>query len=407
MVSFPVLTDMRIIEGASFVAAPSCAMHLAQLGAEVIRIDPIGGGPDYYRWPRSSGGTSYFWEGMNKGKKSVALDLKSPEGRELAIALITAPGPGSGLFVTNFPANGFLAHEPLAARRPDLITLRVMGHADGRPAVDYTINPRVGFPLLTGPESLEDRPVNHVLPAWDLLAGMHAACALLAAERMRQQTGEGQELRLPLSDLAMATLGNLGQIAEAVEGVSRPRYGNALYGAFGRDFMTADGKRIMLVGLTAGQWRSLLRCLNIGNEVARIEHELDVSFAYDEGLRFQHRHNLFPVVEAAVAALPYEALAARLEAEGVCWSPYRSVTEALDQDPELSEQNPIFTALTHPGGATYLTPGLPTQFCSLPRGHPSPAPRLGQHTGEVLSTLLGLTSAELGHLHDRRIVSLN
>lgn len=407
MVSFPILTDMRIIEGASFIAAPSCAMRLAQLGAEVIRIDPIGGGPDFRRWPRSSSGTSYFWEGMNKGKKSVALDLKHSEGRELAIALITAPGPGSGLFVTNFPAKGFLAHEALALRRPDLITMRIMGHANGRSAVDYTINPRVGFPLLTGPESLGDLPVNHVLPAWDLLAGMHAAFALLAAERMRQQTGQGQELRLPLADLAMATLGDLGQIAEAAEGISRPRHGNALYGAFGRDFVTADGKRVMLVGLTAGQWRALVRSLELGEDISRLERDLDVSFAHDEGLRFQHRDLLFPLVEVAVAALSFDKLALRLEAEGVCWSAYRSVAEALEQDPELSALNPVFAHHQHPSGATYLTPGLPTQFCGLPRASAAVAPRLGQHTGEVLSELLGLTSADLDRLHDRRIVSLN
>lgn len=406
MVSFPILTDMRIVEGASFVAAPSCAMRLAQLGAEVIRIDPIGGGPDFHRWPRSSGGTSYFWEGMNKGKKSVALDLKHPEGRELAIALITAPGPGSGLFVTNFPAKGFLAHDALAARRPDLITIRIMGHADGRPAVDYTINPRVGFPLLTGPESLGELPVNHVLPAWDLLAGMHAAFALLAAERMRQQMGHGQELRLPLADLALATLGDLGQIAEAAEGVSRPRHGNALYGAFGRDFVTFDGKRIMLVGLTVGQWHALVRSLDLGEDIDRLERELGVSFARDEGVRFQHRKRLFPLVEAAVVALPFDTLAARLEAEGACWSVYRSVSEAMDQDPELSMHNPVFTSLKHPSGATYLTPGLPTQFCGVPRDSAAVAPQLRQHTGEVLSELLGFTSTELSRLHDRRVISL-
>jgi 2-methylfumaryl-CoA isomerase len=128
---YRLLADMRVVEGAAFVAAPMCALHLAQLGAEVIRIDAIGGGPDFLRWPRApGGGASLYWEGLNKGKKSVALNLSSPEGRELAVALATAPGEGAGLFVTNYPVGGFLAHEKLAARRPDMITVRVMGWPD-------------------------------------------------------------------------------------------------------------------------------------------------------------------------------------------------------------------------------------------------------------------------------------
>lgn len=406
MTSFPVLADLRVVEAASFVAAPSCALHLGQLGAEVIRLDPLEGGPDFRRWPQSSQGDSFFWEGLNKGKKSVALDLRQPAGRELAAQLITADGEGAGLFVTNYPATGFLAHDRLAERRADLITLRIMGHSDGRSAVDYTINPRVGLPMLTGPEDMGERPVNHVLPAWDLLAGMHGAFALLAAERHRRRSGQGQELRLPLADVAWATLGNLGQIAEASEGVERPRLGNALYGAFGRDFLTADGRRIMIVGLTAGQWKALVSVLGLAEPVAALEQELSLSFATDEGLRFRHRERLFPLVSAAVERMTAQELEPLLEAGGVCWAPYRSIAEGLAQDPELSPANPLFAETGHPSGARYLTPGLPTQFGALPRPDPVRAPRLGEHTEEVLSSVLGLGSGELSRLHDRRIIEL-
>jgi 2-methylfumaryl-CoA isomerase len=404
--SFPVLADLRVVEAASFVAAPSCAMHLGQLGAEVIRLDPLEGGPDFKRWPQSSRGDSFFWEGLNKGKKSVALDLRQPEGRELAIRLITADGEGSGLFVTNYPAKGFLAHERLTSVRADLITLRIMGHADGRSAVDYTINPRVGLPMLTGPEDMGEEPVNHVLPAWDLLAGMHGAFALLAAERHRRHSGVGQELRLPLADVAWATVGNLGQIAEASEGFERPRYGNALYGAFGRDFQTADGRRIMIVGLTAGQWKALINVLGLAGRIAVLEQELALSFATDEGLRFRHRERLFPLVAEAVGRMTAHELEPVLEAGGVCWAPYRSVAEALAQDPELSSSNPLFTELDHPSGARYLTPGLPTDFGALPRLDPVRAPRLGEHTEEILTSVLGLGSTELSRLHDSHIIEL-
>ena len=91
-----ILAGMRVVEIAAFIAAPMAGVTLAQMGAEVIRIDPIGGGLDYRRWPVTAGGSSLYWAGLNKGKRSVTLDLRSPAGRELAAALITAPGADAG-----------------------------------------------------------------------------------------------------------------------------------------------------------------------------------------------------------------------------------------------------------------------------------------------------------------------
>ena len=211
------LAGLRVVEAASFIAGPSCGMHLAQMGAEVIRIDQIGGGPDFRRWPLTASGASLYWEGLNKGKRSIALDLTRPQGRELALELIIAPGPQAGLLVTNFPQAGFLSWDRLRTLRDDLICLRIMGWSDGTPAVDYTVNASVGIPLMTGhPDNA--RPVNHVLPAWDLLAGAYGAFAMLAAERQRQSTGQGQHLKLALSDLAAATMSHLGQVAEVLAG---------------------------------------------------------------------------------------------------------------------------------------------------------------------------------------------
>ncbi|MBU3740536.1 MAG: carnitine dehydratase, partial [Rhodoferax sp.] len=177
---YPLLTGLRIIECASFIAAPSCALHLQQLGAEVIRIDPIGGGPDFHRWPISDRGHSYYWEGLQKGKQSIAIDFSSKRGRQLIVDLITAPGADAGILVTNFPRTGFLSHEALSQRRADLITVRVMGWSDGESAVDYTVNASLGLPYMTGSSSNDAEPVNHVLPAWDLLTGAYAAFVTLA-----------------------------------------------------------------------------------------------------------------------------------------------------------------------------------------------------------------------------------
>lgn len=399
------LKGMRVVEAGAFIAAPSCGLHLLQMGAEVIRIDTIGGGPDFLRWPRSPEGASFYWEGLNKGKKSIAIDLAKPEGRELAQALITAPGPGAGLFLTNFPADGFLAHEALASRRPDLITVRITGWADGRNAVDYTVNAELGMPLMTGPASLGNEPVNHVLPAWDLLTGAYAAFTMVAAERQRERTARGQEIRIPLGDVAMASLANIGQVAEVtISGTDRPRFGNALFGAFGRDFLTRDGERIMLVAITPRQWSGLLAALDLGGRVAVLEGELGVSFARDEGLRFEHRERLFALAAEAVTQRTLDEIGPMLDGAGVTWSKYRSLGEALKTD-RLFARNPLFSDMLHPSGHRYPTPAAPAKIVGVERAAPVRAPSLGEHTDEILAEVLGLTGPEIARLHEAKLVA--
>lgn len=397
---YQILQGLRIVECASFIAAPSCSLHLRQMGAQVIRIDPIGGGPDFSRWPLSAGGASLYWEGLNKGKLSIAVDFSSPEGRELVAQLICAPGENGGLFVTNFPADGFLSHERLRQKRADLITARVMGWSDGTPAVDYTVNAAVGVPYMTGPAETAGEPVNHVLPAWDLITGAYGAFALLAAERHRQATGEGQEVRLPLSDIAAATLGHLGQVAEVLSTGDRPKMGNTLFGAFGRDFRTADGVHLMVVAITQRQWTGLITCLGLEQAIAGIEASLGLSFAKDEGLRFTHRELLYPLIDAAIARRNAAELGPAFNAKGVCWGPYRTLKAAIEADPRLVSANPLFASVAHPGGQTYPTPGAAATLTQSTRGEPVRAPRLGEHTDQVLTELLGLSGAQIGKLHD-------
>ena len=126
------LTGLRVVEGSAFVAAPLGGLTLAQLGADVIRFDAIGGGIDYHRWPVTDEGVSLYWAGLNKGKRSIAVDTRKPEGQELITALITAPGTGNGIFLTNFPASGWLGYEALKKRRRDLIDPARAKPASGR-----------------------------------------------------------------------------------------------------------------------------------------------------------------------------------------------------------------------------------------------------------------------------------
>ncbi len=400
---YSLLQGMRVVEAASFIAAPSCALHLAQMGAEVVRIDQIGGGPDFGRWPLApSNGRSLYWEGLNKGKKSIAIDLGRPEGRELAVRIITASGPGAGLFVTNFPVGGFLAYDRLQTLRADLVCLRLMGWGDGRPAMDYTVNAAIGMPAITGPVNAE--PVNHVLPAWDLVAGAYAAFCLVSAELKRRQSGEGCEIRLPLSDVGIASVGHLGWIAEAQLIGERERLGNELYGAFGRDFVTADGKRLMVVAVTPKQWRGLVSMLGLETDIAALEAELGVSFARDEGLRFIHRGRLYPMFAAAFARKNAGELSAGCEAAGVTWGPFQTLREAVQIDPYVSTANPMLSEVQH-GGGTYLTPGAAATIPQHARGVPATAPALGRDSEAVLADILGMSPGEIGRLHDIGLVA--
>jgi 2-methylfumaryl-CoA isomerase len=398
---YSLLAGLSIIEASSFVASPSAGLYLAQFGAEVIRVDPIGGGPDFRRWPQASNGASLYWENLNRAKKSIAIDLGRSEGRELLQALAAS----TGQFLTNFPAGGFLAHETVSKCRADLITVRIMGTADGGPALDYTVNAAVGIPQITGPAELGDAPVNHVLPAWDLLTGAYAAFAMLAAVQHRATTGAGGEVRIPLQDVATGSVANLGMLAEAlVTGHDRARLGNDVFGAFGRDFTTADGTRLMLMAITPRQWTGLVAVLGIGDAVTAIEAERGISFAHDEGLRFTHRDVLFPLVEAAVAQQPSDVLVRELERNGCCYGTYRTLSQAA-LDPALVSANPMFGPADNPSGEVYPASG---PFATLPDRDRAPlrsAPKLGADTDDVLIEKLGLSSTQVASLHDRGIVA--
>ena len=397
-----ILSGMRVIEAAAFVAAPLGGLTLAQMGADVIRIDTLGGGLDHQRWPVTPQGVSLFWCGLNKNKRSVALDLAQTEGRELAMALISAPGPDAGLLLTNFPPRAWLDFDALQKRRGDLIQITLQGDRHGGSAVDYTVNPQLGLPFITGPQG-HAGAVNHVLPAWDLVTGQMVATALLAAERHRSRTGLGQHVKLALQDVALAVMGHLGFLAEAQLGQVRERHGNELFGAFGRDFTTACGERVMVVGLTQKQWRALCTATGLTDEMTQLGARLSLNLQA-EGDRFQARAEIAVLVDDWVAQRTIGQVASAFNEHGVCWSRYQTLAQLVHSDPSCSTANPMFTTIDQPGVGQLLAPSLPLRFDATPRVPAQPAPRLGEHTEQVLHELLGLDAAAFGQLHDRAVV---
>jgi 2-methylfumaryl-CoA isomerase len=395
------LQDLRIVEFSAFVAAPLGGMTMAQFGAEVIRIDPIGGAIDYNRWPVTDAGASLYWAGLNKAKRSVALALGKPEGRELAQAIATAPGAGGGIVLTNLPPLPGLDYASLKARRDDVILLRLIGNRDGSAAVDYTVNAASGFPLVTGNtgSGAGALPVNHVLPAWDIAAGLYLSTALLAAERHRARTGAGQEVVAALSDVMLATVGHLGYVGDVhINGRARPAIGNDLYGSFGRDFATADGRRVMIIALTPRQWRAIGRATGLADRLATIGTIMEVDLETETG-RYEARDAIAALLARWCAGRTLAEIRDAFAGSGVLWGPFQDFVELVRGDPRCSPPKPLLADIDQPGIGRYPMPGLPLDFGASPREPTRPAPCLGEHTDAVLSEVLGLSPGEIAQLH--------
>lgn len=394
------LAGLGIVEVSAFIAAPLGGMTLAQLGADVIRIDPIGGNIDIGRWPLAPGGTSLYWASLNKGKRSVCLALNTSEGQELASALICASKDGAAL-LTNLPASGWMSYAALSQRNAGLIMLRLLGNADGSAAIDYTVNCASGFPMATGRGG---EPVNHVLPAWDIAAGLYLATGFLAAERARSRTGRGQEVTLALSDVMLASVGNLGYVADVqINGAVRPPLGNELYGAFGRDFATADGRRVMLAAISNRQWRAIGKATGLAVQLAMLGPAMQADLD-TEGGRFHARHAIAAVLEPWFAARTLAEIAATFGGAGVLWGPYQDFGQLVHDDSRCSAANPMFAEIEQPGVGRVLANAVPLSFSEGGRPAPAAAPVLGEHTEAVLIETLGLSGEEYGRLHDAGVV---
>ena len=384
------LAGVRIVEISSFVAVPLAGMTLAQLGAEVVRVDPIDGAADYHRWPVTDDGTSIYWAGLNKGKRSVAADIRSPQGQDLVQRLIA----DSGVLITNVAGRDWHSYDTLTRLRPDLIHVAVTGRADGGTGVDYTVNAGLGFPMVTGPSDLA-APVNHVLPAWDVTCGIYAALSVVTALRHRDASGRGQRISIPLENVALATAGNLSFLTEVmVNGTSRDRIGNSIYGQYGQQFTSIDGVSFMIVALTRRHFRDLTELTGTTKAVAALARTLDADFT-DEGQRYRHRDALSGLFAEWFAAHTAADVTEALSASSVLWERYRTFAEVAGD--ERVTANPLFTALDQPRIGEYLAPGLPV---SIDGDYPQAvsAPALGDDTAGVLAEWLGLSPGDIDQL---------
>jgi 2-methylfumaryl-CoA isomerase len=393
---------MRIIEVSAYVATPLAGMTLAQLGADVIRVEPIGGQADRTRMPLADQGASLYWAGLNQGKRAVEVDFRSAGGRAVVRDLVARSGEHGGIVISNTTRFPDLSYDELVKVRPDVVQILLTGTRDGSTAVDYTVQAEVGLHGVTGPEGTIG-PVNDVLPFWDVACGGYLSVGLLAAERHRLLTGQGQFVSVSLRDVAMATLSNLGYLSEAqLDPTPRPRAGNYVYGMFGRDFSTLDGARVMLVILTARHWGELLRVTRLDAVFAAVEASYGVDFSH-ENIRYEYRELLSGLLKPWFESRTATEVLGALGSTSVLCTRYRDLADLAADGGQVLADDPLFNSVDHPGIGRHFVAGSPIVMNGLQ--YPAhPAPAVGQHTDEVLSELLGYSSQTVRDLQERGLV---
>jgi 2-methylfumaryl-CoA isomerase len=231
---------------------------------------------------------------------------------------------------------------------------------------------------------------------------MTAVTGLLAALHRRNRHGEGSFLQIALADVALAGVASMGWLAEADEQGDRPRHGNHVYGSFGVDFSTSDAQRVMVVALTVRQWEALRNVTNTEKVFAALEDALDVDLSV-EADRYRLRETIAAVLRPWFSGRSLAEVSRELEAAQVLWSKYRTMREAVADFRGLNTPS-VLAMVDQPGIGPVVSARSPLRL-GADYGEPAVAPKLGQHTDEVLAEVLGLGTAELAGLHDRAIVA--
>jgi crotonobetainyl-CoA:carnitine CoA-transferase CaiB-like acyl-CoA transferase len=384
------LAGVRVADLSRVLAGPYCTMVLADLGADVVKVERPEGGDETRSWgPPFAGGEAAYYLSVNRNKRSCALDLSQPEGRALALELCAR----ADIVVENFKVGGAdrlgVGYEQVRERNPAVVYCSITGFGSertppGRPGYDFVAQAETGLMSITGPE--EGPPYKVGVALVDVLTGLHAAAAVLGA----LHGGEGARIEVPLLDSGLAGLVNVAQNA-LVTGTEPERHGNAHPNIVPyQDFETSSG-RIAVAAANDGLFRAL--CAAMGHPELAGDERFTTNAA-----RVEHRMELVPLIAERFKARPAEEWLEALDAAGVPAGKVRSVPDALAA--ATAAGRPATHTVDHPtAGALDL---VASPIWGATRENPSPPPLLGEHTEEML-TELGCTGEQIAELLDRGI----
>jgi crotonobetainyl-CoA:carnitine CoA-transferase CaiB-like acyl-CoA transferase len=396
----PPLTGLRVLDLSRVLAGPWCAMILADLGAEVIKLEPPGAGDDTRSWgKRIAGQESTYFLSANRNKRGIAVDLAKPEGAALARRL----AEHSDVLVENFKLGGLkkfgLDYDSIAALNPRLVYCSISGYGRtgpnaARAGYDVVIQGESGLMSITGEPDGPSLKVGVALA--DIMTGQYAASAILAALIGRGVTGKGQHIDLALIDCTMANLANVASSALCLDTVPK-RYGNAHADiAPYQTFAASDGDVVVAVG-NDGQFRKF--CSDV---LGKPELATDPRFIGNP-VRSQHRDALLPLIAAVMKEKPRDHWIERMLAAGVPGGAVRNVKEAL-ASPEAQARRMV-REVPHPLAGTVKIMGSPLNFSGTPVREPVAPPTLGQHTDDVLREVLEMSHADIAALRAKGAIA--
>ncbi len=403
------LSHIRVLDLSRVLAGPWAGQNLADLGAEVIKVERPGQGDDTRRWGppylkdaagRDTGEAAYYLS-CNRGKKSIALDLATPEGQRLARELAAK----CDILLENYKVGGLarfgLGYDDLEASHPHLIYCSITGFGQTGPCreragYDLIAQGRGGLMSITGePDGAPGGGPKRVgVAIADLFSGMYATIAVLAALARRERTGRGQHIDLALLDCQVAMLANQA-MNYLTSGRPPPRMGNAHANVVPyQPFATADGQIIVAVGNDT-QFAGL--CAVIG----RPELADDPDFATNAA-RIRNRERLLPMIAEQLKARTNREWQEELEAVGVPCGPINALDEVF-ADPQVRARGMRFE-LDHPLAGRVPMVASPMRFSETPIEYHAPPPLLGEHTDDVLGELLGLDAGEIARLREGGVI---
>jgi crotonobetainyl-CoA:carnitine CoA-transferase CaiB-like acyl-CoA transferase len=405
------LTGIRVLDLSRVLAGPWATQTLGDLGAEIIKIERPGVGDDTRTWGppdvRDAGYSAYY-ASTNRNKRSVAVDMAMPEGRELLLALAQK----SDVLVENFKVGGAARHgldyTTLGKLNPRLIYCSITGFGQTGPyapraGYDAMIQGMGGLMSITGKRSDEpgSSPQKVGVAVVDLTTGLYAAIAILAALVQRGQTGRGQYIDLSLLDVSVAMLANQG-MNFLTTGVAPERRGNAHPSIVPyQDFPTQDGWIMLAIG-NDGQFAHFCRC------AGREAWSSDPRFASNQQ-RVVNRALLVPLITAVMQTRSTRAWLGLLETVGVPCGPINNIAEVF-ADPQVAARGlhveiPAAPASATAPGRTVPSIASPLRLSASPVNYRLPPPALGAHTREVLAEILGLSGAQLDALEQQGAIS--